>query len=214
MTTWIARSLFAVLLSSVVPAASFAQGVDVGITGLGLVSLQPIDDSYVGGPYLSEGIGGTAPGLGVAINAVMPSGLVVIGELTTARFEQQQSGRLVPGSDGGLRTVVTQLHDTIVSALVGKAVTAGRTRVQFVGGAGMVIDQPTADGADIYDSGIEEQNRLVLTGGIDLQAPAGARAAFVISARYSYNERAEQAQFLGIGPHIFRVGAGIRVRLN
>jgi hypothetical protein len=214
MTIWIQRSLIAVLLSSLAPAVSFAQSTDVGITGLGLISLQPIDDSYVGGPYLSEGIGGAAPGFGVALNAVMPSGFVVLGELTTARFEQEQSGRLVPGSDGGSHSVVTELHDTIVSALIGQAVAAGRTRFQFVAGVGMVVDSPMVGDIDLYEHGGEDPSRFVLTGGIDMLHPVASRAGVALTARYSHIGRIEQAQYLGIGPHIFRLGAGIRVKLN
>lgn len=214
MTTWIARSVFAVLLSSAAPAALFAQGADVGITGLGLISVQPIDESYVGSPYLSEGIGGAAPGFGAALQVMTPTGFVVMGELTTARFEQEQAGRLVPGSDGGSRTVVTQLHDTIVSALIGQSVGAGRTRFQFVAGVGIVLDSPVVGDINLYENGGEDPGRFVLTGGIDVLHPAGARAAFTLSARYSHIERNEQAQYLGIGPHIFRFGAGIRFRLN
>jgi hypothetical protein len=214
MTTWIKRSLIVVLLSSVAPALSFAQGADVGLTGVGLLSLQPIDDSYVGGPYLDEGIGGVAPGFGVAFNAVTPSGLVVRTELTTARFEQEQSGRLVPGSDGGRHSVVTTLHDTIVSALIGQAVTSGRTRFEFVAGVGMVIDSPMAGDIDIYEHGGDDPSRFVLTGGIDMLHPVGSRAGFTLTARYSHLGRIEQAQYLGIGPHIFRFGAGLRVKVN
>lgn len=213
MTDWIKRCLIVVLLSSVAPAPSFAQVTDVGITGLGLLSLQPIDESYVGSPYLSEGIGGAGPGFGAALSAVMPNGLVVMGELTTARFEQEQSGRLVPGDDLG-DPAITQLHDTIVSALIGQSVASGRTRFQFVAGAGMVIDSPTVDGVGLYEDGFDDPSRFVLTGGIDMLHPISSRSAFVLSARYAHIARNEAAQYLGIGAHLYRFGAGIRIRLN
>ena len=51
---------------------------------------------------------------------------------------------------------------------------------------------------------LEESVRDVVTG----------RAELVIGARYTYNDRRERLQYLGIGPHVIRAGAGVRVRLN
>lgn len=49
------------LVTCALPDKVLAQDVDVGISGLALVSSQPADDSYVGGPYLKEGIVNGAP---------------------------------------------------------------------------------------------------------------------------------------------------------
>ena len=38
--------------------------------------------------------------------------------------------------------------------------------------------------------------------------------ALSIGARYSFVDRPENHQYLGIGPHVLRIGAGIRVKLN
>jgi hypothetical protein len=85
------------IASCVPPHQSFAQGTDIGISGVGLVSIQPIDDAYVGSPYLSEGIGGFGPGFGAALNVIAPNGVVVVGEFSTARYSEELSGRLVEG---------------------------------------------------------------------------------------------------------------------
>src|SRR5690348_14479376 len=74
------------ILSWLLPHQSFAQGIDIGISGVGLLSVQPIDDTYVGGPYLNAGIGGFGPGFGAAINVIASNGFVTAGELTTARY--------------------------------------------------------------------------------------------------------------------------------
>ena len=41
-----------------------------------------------------------------------------------------------------------------------------------------------------------------------------SRTAFFIGGRYSFIDRPENHRYLGIGPHVLRVAAGIRVRLN
>jgi hypothetical protein len=106
---------------------------DAGISGVGLVSFQPIDDSYVGGPYLSEGIGGIAPGFGAGFNIIMPAGFVIGTEYTTAFYEQEQSGRLVLGGYP-LESIpaTTRLRDSLLHVMTGYA-TDGDTRVVFLG---------------------------------------------------------------------------------
>ena len=36
----------------------------------------------------------------------------------------------------------------------------------------------------------------------------------VITGRYTFNQRDTRLQYLGIGPHIIRAGAGLRIKLN
>ena len=200
------------------PHQSFAQGTDIGISGVGLVSLQPIDDAYVGSPYLSEGIGGFGPGFGAALNVIAPNGFVVVGEFSTARYSEELSGRLVEGCTLNTFCVAhtTTLHDSILSGLVGYADTDGRTRVQFVGGIGAKLDSPAVEGDPREPSETNHDRGLpfVLTGGLDVMQSVNARVAVVVGARYAYAQRAENQRYLGIGPHILRVSAGMRVRLN
>ena len=147
MKTWLGYALF-LSLGAVLPQESFAQGVDVGISGVDLASIQPRDDTYIGGPYLNEGLGGDGSGFGAGVSAITPGGFVAAGEFTTARFELQQAGRLVGGSGMGEGVAHTsRLQDSLLSGLIGYAMSAGRTRVLFLGGISAKLDSPTVERA-------------------------------------------------------------------
>jgi hypothetical protein len=205
------------LFVAAVAATSASAQVDVGVTPSLLISVQPIDDSYVGGPYLSEGIGGAGIGFGAGVNVIAPNGFVAAAEWSTARFEQEQSGRLVVGGGFPHESVphTTRLHDSLLSGLVGYAWSAGQTRVVILGGAGARLDEPTIDGEsrEPFEVG-KERLPFVPTGGIDVLQSLNSRAAFVVGARYAYVDRPENHEYLGIGGHILRVAAGVRVRLH
>jgi hypothetical protein len=206
----------ALLIAAVVSTDALAQ-VEIGVSASGLISIQPIDESYVGGPYLSEGIGGFGPAFGAGASVITRSGIVVLAEYTTARYEQEQSGRLVRGGFP-LETIpaTTKMRDSLFSVLAGYA-TSGPTRVMFLFGLSSRLDRATIEDieADNYrDYGIEEKPLPVLTGGVTLLRPLSSRTQLVINGRYSFNERDERLQYLGIGPHIIRGGVGIRIRLN
>src|SRR4029453_3512429 len=177
-----------------------------------LVSVQPIDEAYVGSPYLNVGIGGWGPGFGAALNAIAPNGFAVVGEFTTARYSQEQEGRLIEGCTLSTPCLphTTTLHDSILSGLGGYANTDGRTRLQFVGGIGAKLDSPAVDGDPREGSETNHDRGLpfVLTGGCDVRQSFHARVALVFGARYAYAQRAENQRYLGIGPHIFRASAG------
>lgn len=197
-------------------SAEAAAQTDVGVSGSALISIQPIDDAYVGGPYLSEGIGGGAAGFGAGLSVIAPNGFVVAAEWSTARFEQEQSGRLVGGAFPNESVPhTTRLHDSLLSGLVGYAWSAGRTRVVVLGGLGVKLDEPTIDGEprEPFEVG-DEPLPFVPTGGLDVLQPLNSRTAFIAGARYSYIDRAENHRYLGIGGHVLRLGAGIRVRLH
>ena len=193
------------------PQSASAQSVDVGITVNGLASIQPIDDSFVGDPYLNEGIGGLGPGFGVGASVLVAKGLMVAVEFSTARFTREQFGRLVPAADD-LST--TTLHDSLLSFLGGWWRTRGDTRVHVVGGLAALLDLPTVDGFEID---IPDTDAAALpfapTGGVDVHHLLSARAALFVSARYAYVDREENIRYLGVGPHVVRVGGGVRVRL-
>jgi hypothetical protein len=196
---------------------SLAQNTDVGFSGSGLISIQPVDDAYVGGPYLNEGIGGAGFGFGAGINVITPVGFVAAVEYSTARFEQEQYGRLV---GGGYATEAvphtTRLHDSLLTVLGGVALGAGPTRVVVQGGLSAKLDSPTVNGEPREASEVNRDQGLpfVPTGGLDLLRSLSPRASAMFSVRYSFTDRAENHQYLGIGPHILRVGAGLRVRVG
>ena len=205
------------IVSWFLPDQSFAQGPDIGISGVGLVSIQPVDDAYVGSPYLNEGIGGIGPGFGVGLNVITSNGFVAAVEYSTARFELEQSGRLVGGSTLNEQVPhTTRLHDSLLTALGGVSFASGETRVLVLGGLGARLDSPTIDG-DPRDASETNHDRgwpVVPTGGLEVQRALSVRVSAVFGVRYAFNDRAENHRYLGIGPHILRIGAGLRMRIG
>lgn len=116
-------------------ATASAQGVDVGVSGIGLVSVQPADEG-LGDVYLDVDIRSVRPGFGVGVSAIAPSGFVVAAEFSRAGLEGTASGRSINGSgadQGRLRDV--RLNSWLVSGLLGYSITMDRTRVLFLVGA-------------------------------------------------------------------------------
>jgi hypothetical protein len=138
----------ALLIAAVIgPSDAHAQA-DVGIMTAALASVQPIDDAYVGSPYLSEGVGGIGPGFGVGVNVITSSGLVIATEYTTAVFETQHSGRTVLGGFPLEHVVATtRLRDSYLSVLLGYA-TSGTTRIVLLGGMSARLGLTTINGED------------------------------------------------------------------
>jgi hypothetical protein len=175
---------------------------DVGILATGLVSIQPVDDSWVGMPYLNEGLGGIGPGFGAGIDAVMPNRLMIGAEFTTAWFSELQEGRLVSGSRVGV-TKVNTLHDALLSGLIGYSQRDGDTEVRYLIGGGTLLSDRSKAGAPV-----------VLTGGIDFLQALSRRTSLVVTARYTYIPRNDDGTSLAAGPHVIRAGAGVRIRLH
>ena len=96
----------------------------------------------------------------------------------------------------------------MLSGLVGYAESAGRARALWLGGRSMVLGSPTVDGV-ARGSG----STFAFTGGLDIHLMLGGRAALIIGGRYSRVQGRPQRS-LGIGPHVMRIGMGIRVRTN
>ena len=208
-----ACSLTLVMLA-VAGAPAFAQGVDIGISGVGLLSFQPIDDGYVGSPYLSEGIGGIGPGFGAGFNVSMPGGFAIETEYTTAFYEQEQSGRLVRGGFP-LESIpaTTRMRDSLLHVMAGY-VTKGATRTAFLGGVTFKLDRATIDDIEAEEYETDPASPLAFTGGIDLLHRIAERADLLLTGRYTFNPRDTRLQYLGIGAHIIRAGVGVRIRIN
>ena len=198
------------------PHEAFAQA-DVGVSVAGLISIQPVDDVYVGSPYLNEGIGGIGPGIGAGLNVITPAGFVAAVEYSAARFELEQHGRLVGGSFPNEQVPhTTRLHDSLLTALGGVSFESGETRLLVLGGVGARLDSPTIDG-DPREASETNHDRgwpVVPTGGLDVLRSLNTRVSAAFGVRYAFNDRAENHRYLGIGPHILRIGAGIRVRIG
>ena len=192
---------------------AFAQ-TEVGVSASALVAFQPIDDSYVGSPYLSEGIGGIGPGFGAGVSVIAGNGFVIGGEYSTVRFEKVQSGRLVLGGfplEGIPAT--TKLHDSVLNVLIGYA-TGTSTRVVVLGGIGLRLDRPTINDVEAEHYENDEKELPAITGGVDVLHPLSSRVQLMITSRYTFNQRDTRQQYLGIGPHVLRAAAGLRIKLN
>lgn len=210
MTTWLTRALVTASLSCSAVTPVFAQGPDVGIAALGVVSIQPVDDTYVNGPYLDAGLGGVTLGIGASLTAVTESRLLLGAEFSTASYEVEQSGRLVGGSgaDQG-RVWLSQSRDSLLVGLLGREVGTGRARGHLVGGAGIASSSVSRDGVSL-----ENSRRPAFTAGADLLIGASTRVAWIFGARYTFVARDEDAAYRGLGNHVIRTTAGLRIRVN
>jgi opacity protein-like surface antigen len=205
------------IASCLLPYQSSAQGTDVGVSGGALVSVQSTDDTYQS-PYLDQPIGGVGPGFGAGISMITERGFVAIGEFTTARYELEQQGRVVPNCSRIPRSfectaTTTKLHDSLVTGLVGYAFSAGRTKTLLLGGVSSLVDSATTNGLSIH--GDESVNRGIgFTGGLGALVSLSPRVSIDVGARYTFIERSDREIEIGAGSSIFRVLGGIRVRLN
>lgn len=193
----------------VVPTRALAQPVEVGINTAGLVSIQPVDSTYVGpsGPYLNRGLGGIGPGLSAGLN-VVANRVALVFEYNTAWLSAEQQGRLVSGSIGTGR-----LRDSMITALAG-AQLGRRGQVQLLGGISHLGGTPTSNGQPRTDFD-GTLRRVAITGGFDFVARAGRRASLLVTARvYPRLQRSESARQLGVGRDVYRAGVGVRWRLG
>ncbi len=76
------------------------------------------------------------------------------------------------------------------------------------------LDLPTIDGFEIIVPDDESAFPIAPTAGVEVHKLLSPRASLFASARYAYLHREETIRYLGIGPHVLRVGGGVRVRLN
>lgn len=141
---------FALLLAPLVacvPAAASAQDASRPATALtasavALASVHPIDDTYVGLPYLDRGLGGVGPAAGVALT--LRHRMFAVGlEWSAAHLEVEQRGRLADeGSTGRLR-------DSLLTLFAGLEVPAERVHFRLVAGLSRVGGNPAAGGVPI-----------------------------------------------------------------
>lgn len=208
--------IVATSLVCAIAANAHAQSTDVGVTVAGLISFQPADGSYVGSPYLNEGVGGFAPVLSAGGSGIFPNNLVVAVEFTSrAEFATVQRGRLVPRApderpnEGGSGT--TELKNSLVAVMAGYAHELERRKLLFLLGGALTREEILHDGVVI-----ENERRLPfdLSAGFDLLQQVSSRLSLGVSARYTHASRSRRLEQFGIGQHILRVGAVIRLRFN
>jgi len=181
------------------------------VNAAGLMSVQPVDDTFVGpsGPYLNEGLGGVGPGLALGLN-VNTRKIALVFEYSMAWLSADQRGRLVP-----LGTAKTRLHDAMLTALVGTDGNVGPIRSQLLAGISQVLDHPTANGESIDDSALRGPRRQAFTVGLDVTSATSSRVNVVATVRVSpWVGRSPRAQQLGIGSLVVRTGVGVRIMVG
>jgi hypothetical protein len=188
---------------------------DIGVSAAAVLSVQPVDDWFGGPPYLDVGIGGLGPGVAAGVDLITDGGFVLIGEFSTASYQQLQEGRLVDTIRVGRRTSDTKLRDSLFSALAGYA-TKGRHRLVVAGGISYVHTKLTEDGLPLEDLIFEYEGptRIGFTGSAKYHIGVGSRVAVLLGGTYTFVNRDDGTRDLGAGPHIIRVHGGLRFRLS
>ena len=180
-----------------------AQSVEVGIGGTGTVSLQPTDGSNAFRQYRDEPIGGWGTGFGVFLTAITGSGLTISGEFTRSKYSVEHSDGL-----GGPST----LAQSLASGYLGYTVRSASVMASFLGGASWVWEELALRGVET-EHPLEPP--LALGGGVDVAIRVSTPLAIVTSARYtSLLGRHETQDVLGLTSHVFRFGAGLRLRVK
>jgi hypothetical protein len=228
MTSRLAVGLASLLLL-LFPRQSWGQGTDVSFGGSALISVQPVEDDRAGGgPYLSgPGMGGIGPGVSAAVNVTTERGLTVTVEFTTAWFEAERTGRVVPGpcppntppnecsfvgSSG-----MAHLNDSMLGGLVGRAMRSGNTQAHFLGGAYWRLDELSIEDVPLSETGLVRDRAFVgiaIGGGLDVVHRLGSDTSLVVGARYIYIADHDRRHYSGASPHVIRAGIGLRFRLN
>lgn len=190
----------------------------VMLSVLGLASVHPVDDTYVGGPYLDHGLGGVGPGAALMIDLVATTGPTLVVEVSAANVEVFQTGRLVDGRDTGAGGATGRLRDPMLSVLGGFTFGRAAIATTLVVGAGYADTVPTQDGLRIdrfEDPAVEEgAGHLAVVGGVHARRALGNRVSLIASARYALAPRSRRAQELGVSRHVFRLGLGLSVRFG
>jgi hypothetical protein len=188
-------------------ASSSSDKTLAALTVVGLASIQPADNAYVGAPYLDQGLGGTGFGAAAGLSLFTPSRFSATVEVSTASLSVTQHGRLAGGTAEG------RLNDTLVSMLAGVAT---RTRaVQFQAGVSWVGGAPSQNGVPIAKFAPDPlPHHFAFTAGVDVARGIGKRTALVANVRYSILPRHLFETQAGVGSQVVRIGVGLRLRLH
>jgi hypothetical protein len=193
----------AFVLVCVIQSTVFAQQAvqPTKFTVSGLVSSQHGDEFHADprGPYLDRPLGGVGPGFLLALD--FPRGRMSIGtELSAGFLSTEQNGRI---SGFGSHS---RLYEAILGVTVGTGTSADPVRLHA--GAGLVVFGYTTQASD---GGIGDP---ALIGGVDVGCCERHAAEFVTNFRYAFVVRGQRATLVGVGPNVFRVGAGVRLKLQ
>ena len=173
------RSLILATAVLAIPSTSFSQGDSrVVVIPSAVIAFQPADKSW-GSPYLTGHLGGLGWGASLAVLAERGR-FVVGGEINSARYEKELSGRLVSSLDENHVPIPVRVtfQESIVAALFGYS---GRN-IHVLGGPGVTLGTPQFEGRN--RSPDAPDHWFVLTGGLDVFLPASRQMQFAIGARY------------------------------
>ena len=190
-------------------------GADVNVSLQGIASWQPVDDTYVGSPYLDKGLGGSGPGLALGVDTTLRR-FVFAFEYSRAAIDVMQTGRLVNWEE----RAEGQLRDSLFSFAAGaSAWSSPEGSIQVLAGLSVLHGQPRQNGTPIDAPGSdpaaeESKGAIGFTAGANFVRELKGRIGVVASARYSVLPRSRRAEELGVGPHVFRFGGGVRIRLT
>lgn len=173
----------------------------------GLFSVQPDSDKLQSGPYLDGSLGGVAPGAAIALSVCRRRNAMLDFEVSSTQvISEMQDGRLVTGSV----PLEGRHRDTFLSILPGYRVGTRFGAVEYKVGLSLVLGQSSRGGVPLeYDIA----GKLGVTGGIDWSVGTGAIAA-VMGFKYSYVFRGDENYYLGLGSHVVRAAAGVRLSLK
>jgi len=189
-------------VSAQTTASSTSHPPSIGASLTGLLSFQPKSETYQP-PYLDSALGGTVPGLALALQYSATTWPTIGVEVSsTRRFEAVQSGRLVAGEG---QPVASTHRDTLVSVLLGLRVANGLVEPKI---GGSLVFARLQQG-DVVRSDL---GSFAFTAGFDVVAGIGTRVDLVPSIRYSYVFRQTAAEYAGLGHPVVRAGIGARVR--
>jgi hypothetical protein len=180
-----------------------------------LASFQPADGTWIGDPYLDNGLAGIEPGLALSVEQRWENHAVLALALSSSTsMKVSQTGRLVPRNAGApcgpfmeseCGPIETSHRDTLLSALGGfaGAVEAKAGLALIFGG----VRQGPLAAEDIA-------GHWALTVEIGAAQRVSNRVSLVSSVQYYRVWRGENADELGLGRNIVRVAVGLRWRAN
>jgi hypothetical protein len=87
-------------------------------------------------------------------------------------------------------------------------------RFTLLAGAGRSFGTPSMDGETIGDGNQDNRSHVVLAAGLNAAHHLSPRVSLVGTARYFKLTRTSRVDELGISDHVYRFGAGLRIRLN
>lgn len=184
------------------------------VSVLGVASVHPVDETNVGSVYLDRGLGGVGPGAALMFEVVAPAGPTVIIEASAADLDVRQTGRMIDGNNAGSGGATRTIRDPLCSTLGGFTFGHHPTTVAVAVGIGYVDPVPSLNGqgTDRLDDTVD--NHLAFVVGAHVRRVFDGRFSVVASVRYARVSRTPNAEYVGLSPHIVRIGAGISLRVG